>query len=465
MSGASPAPTMTWSEPDGGSAWRCYPVGLLLVNVYLLGLYTFVPLKVLPGPPIPGFLAGAAGWMLLLKNVDRLRWPALWPLMLYATIVVLGTLIAPDAVAYFPERAKSLIYLVYSLGGALGFLLELTRWPRRDVSRLFLIWLLVILGGVVLELYAGLDRVSDAFRQRVFGGRSEYSEVGRDLVLFGRERPKFFTSEPSDVAKFLMISATVWLALSERRRYGVFAALVILGLFLVKSPILLLALGTGGLVFLYLEPGGASRFVHRMTASRLLGLATAALVSVALLALALQTVFATRVQRVLAGADVSVLRRVFSPIYVTREVVSRYPVRGIGVGGEPAVVDVYLDAYASLGMEFSAVAGTYTLKMFNYLWQHWIYLGIGFGLPAFLLIVLFAYRVGVRHGLFCLAAIAVVSQSLGGYVGIRAWSYTMLIFAIGTLAPAVRRVTRPAPRRAIEGAPAGTTAVASTGGG
>jgi hypothetical protein len=54
------------------------PIRAGLVVVYLVGLYTYVPLTVLPGPAIPAFVAGGAGFLLLLLNLPRLRPRATW---------------------------------------------------------------------------------------------------------------------------------------------------------------------------------------------------------------------------------------------------------------------------------------------------------------------------------------------------------------------------------------------------
>ena len=149
---------------------------------------------------------------------------------------------APGPYEFFFERFKGIIQLIYSSSIALLFFINIRRWDVKSVSRLFLGFFIFILIGTALEVYTPFKHLSDEFRHMVFRW-GLYEADMRDLYTYGKVRPKLFTSEPSSVASFYVLSLFVWFSLSENnRRYLLYLFFITLGLFLIRSPIIILSI-------------------------------------------------------------------------------------------------------------------------------------------------------------------------------------------------------------------------------
>ena len=236
------------------------PFAVIFVLIYLIGVYTHVVLYLSPFFFIPSIGVGIGGGLLLMKNVRRIRISHLGPILGVLIIGVLTVFWGPEASSYFGERVKGLAYLSYSMGFAYALFLELRQWERGEVAGLFKLLSILIVVGCLLENYTRFRGVSDAFRFAVFRS-GVYDSWERDLGTFGMIRPKLFTSEPSYVALLFLFFSTIWLGLSqERRKYLYYGALIAMALFLIRSPIILLAAPIALVVMFYLDYGGLRNF-------------------------------------------------------------------------------------------------------------------------------------------------------------------------------------------------------------
>ena len=209
-------------------------VGVASIILYLISAYTYVTVFVTPSVPWVTPVAGIIGIFLLAKNFSQIRTGHIWSMLLFVFVAFLSMVFAPEPISMLEERAKSLMLLTYSISMAYGAYLELIQWRRGTAARVFLVASVLILVGCFLEIYTPLKDISDSFRQFAFLERRVYVADVRDIRLFGVVRPKLFTSEPSHVAKFFLLSITIWLILEKSRsRFLVFFVLLSAGMMLI----------------------------------------------------------------------------------------------------------------------------------------------------------------------------------------------------------------------------------------
>jgi hypothetical protein len=343
-------------------------------------------------------------------------------------LVAAGSVVFQSDQSILGERMKGLIQFTYSLIIAYSLFLELSRWERGEIADLFFYSCILILIGCALEHTTPLKAVSDAFRAVAFK-TGVYGNVARDVNIFGVERPKLFTSEPSHVAKFLLLAMTVWFALSRGRgRLLTFALIGIAGFLLIGSPILLLAFFTGGLVILYVEIGGIKRLLLRPRLKNSVLLFTFFLVGGLLLALALQTRLAGRVSEIAAGRELSFSLRTIAPVLLTYDAIQDNPAWGIGITGKQAAEESIRRRFAQLNIDVVTLTERLFNQMSNSFWLHWAYLGLLGGTLMLLLICRLMNKLGVRHTIYCLFTMAILAQTMGAYVGARTWTFFFLIF-------------------------------------
>src|SRR5262249_29587708 len=97
--------------------------------------------------------------------------------------------------------------------------------------------------GSLLENYTGLRAISDQFRRAAYPSAYIYDADLRDQIIYGRIRPKLFTSEPSYVTFGFTLFAFAWYMFSEWRwKFLGYLVMVALGQFAMPGPTLLLTL-------------------------------------------------------------------------------------------------------------------------------------------------------------------------------------------------------------------------------
>lgn len=413
-------------------SWLVNALDYALVSLYLLGVYTNLGIYSGGRLLIPSVLCGFSGSLLLLKNFRQIRAAHLINLGALIGIAVVTVVFSPHFWECLLEHIKSLAQFIYALGLAYGFYLEISRWPLKQVRNLFLGIVVAILAGLVLEVYTPFAQISDAAREILYRDAFLYASEERDLRDFGVLRPKLFTQEPSHPAKFLLSSATIWLALSTSRfRSLIYGGMILLALFLTRSGILLAA-GFLGVAVLYFLPHPSSRpQKRRITLIHYLALPVG-LVMTAVLGF---LVSPERFKAAQSDADTSTFMRFHGPATVAHDVLIAYPFFGAGVGGNEAVSDIILPIYIQHNSHAHYWFQNDPLVSFlgNSFFAYWVYLGLLGGL-AF---SVFLYRLigdfGRGYYRFCLIWIVVQLNLDGAFVGPRMWSYIFLAFVIATL--------------------------------
>lgn len=410
-------------------------IDTLLVAVFLFGIGTGIALKFSAGVPIPSVIAGAAGAMLLVKNMDRIGEGELQALFAVVMVYLVSILCAdPGGSQFLHERAKGLIQLVYSLIIAYAMYLTAQRYDRRGFGRILLITCLIIIVGATLENYTGFRAVSDSFRQQVYHF-GVYKADLRDQMLYGRIRPKLFTSEPSALTFAFTLFAFLWYVVSPAKAKLLgFLALLGIGYFLMRGPTLLLGIPLACAYELLLAPRRPMPQPTRLSGPRLF---CALLVCLALLAIAAalgSALYSKRLALIAQGADPSFFSREIGPFLVAKYVMLHHALAGAGLTGEESIAEkvrqIYLDARSFSGV---VTLGDTKHVVTNYFWSHWIYLGAGFGVAALVALTHWLRVLRAPSILFCWSVWMIFGQASGAYVGPKTWSVLLLACAVSVL--------------------------------
>jgi hypothetical protein len=401
-----------------------------LVVVFLLGIYLGIDVHLSPTVPIPTVVSGAAGMVLLAKQMQYFEERHVRSLFL-VILLYLGSILSATDYGFLHKRFTGLVQLTYSLVICYAFFVTLLRYGRTRLARIFLVFSLVILAGCALENYVPAFRsLSDAVRERIFSF-GVYDADLRDLILYGRIRPKLFTSEPSAVTFNFALFAFAWYVLSTARWKAVaYGAMFAAAFVLMRGPTLLLGLA---LAIPYEVLLAARQTTAEAVSYNLPRIAAAVGLSVLVGLVGLHlanTLYAERIADIESGLDPSFFSRVIAPPLVAFDTMSRYPIAGAGLTGEEFIGDRVRQIYSqapSLASVWHFDNAAHALT--NYFWTHWIYLGAVWG--AILLVALtgFLRALGATSIAFCWTAWIVFGQASGAYVGPKTWVVFFLVCA------------------------------------
>jgi len=414
---ASPGHRLGWAD-------------LSLVVLFFLGIYLGVAIQVTPTIPIPAAPAGFAGLALLWRRRDQMVPTHLMALLGVILLYLLSILSATDY-EFLSKRFTGLVQLTYSLVIGYGLFMTLILAGRRQLAALFLTFTLVILIGALLEDYAGLRAISDAVRLQIYN-YGIYDADLRDEILYGRIRPKLFTSEPSAVTFGYTLFCFGWLVTTRMRwRLVVYLALAGAAMFALPGPTLMLLLVLAIPYELLLAgqdaPGGRGlgSLVKAAVCVIVLMVGTVAVGS---------SVFAARLNEIISGKDASFFFREIGPALTALDVIRHYPWAGAGLTGEPFIADRVINVFVR-SPEFTAAWDYQKVAdvLGNYFWLHWIYLGLVWGIVMFAALTGWLKLLGVPNVLFCWAVWIVLGQASGAYVSPKTWTVLLVAAAASVL--------------------------------
>ncbi|MGE3906604.1 MAG: hypothetical protein AB7F36_11655 [Reyranellaceae bacterium] len=396
-----------------------------LVVLLLVGIYLEIAIMLSPTVPVPSVIAGAAGLALIWRRRDEFTARQLAAFLCIVLVLAVACFCAPDW-RHLGKRITGLIQMTYSLVIAFGLLLTLTRANRRVLARIFLTMCLVILAGAQLESFSWMREISDAARQ-VFYRSGIYESDLRDLIFYGKVRPKFFTSEPSAVTfSFALLSLSWFLSTESRYRLIIFALLMVGSMVVIPGPTTLIAALAAGAAYMLLpdRDGNAN-------AARRLALALGALVAIVLVGSIGSSLYAERLDAIAAGRDPSFFYRVVGPALVAGRVLIEHGITGIGLTSEEFGGDLAMNVFVqspsfSTSWRFTKFSEVLT----NYFWLHWIYLGGLFGVLTLVAISVWLRVLGVGALIYCWLVWALFGQASGAYVGPKTWVVLALVAAL-----------------------------------
>ena len=276
-------------------------------------------------------------------------------------------------------------------------------------------------------------RLSDAVRERLYQMDQVYDADLRDQVLYGRVRPKLFTSEPSAVTFAYTHFSSIWLVISPwRYKLLAYFGLIAMALVVLPGPtlVLMVFLSAPYLVFLAgTRPGG------RTSISRTVGMLSLAAVLVAAAVVFGSIFFAERLNELATGRDASFFYRFTGPMLVAFDMFRNHPWAGAGLTGEPFITNNVMNVYMNspsfqAAWRISRIADVLT----NYVWLHWIYLGLVWGVLTIVAVSVWLRLLGVPSVLYCWAVWIILGQASGAYVGPKTWSVMLIAAAASILA-------------------------------
>jgi len=415
---------------------------MVLMGLFLLGLYSNYTIQIATNVPFPSAPAGVAGLILLWRRRNQISPIGLAGLVGVLLLFLISILCATN-IHYLARRTNGLIQLSYSIVIGYALFLTITQASRQQVAGLFLGFAGVILVGCLLENYAGLRPISDDVRKVIYA-RGIYENDLRDMLYYQRVRPKFFASEPASVTFCYSLFTFVWLVVSRWRwKLVLYVILVGLGMFAMPGPTLLLMLLLTMPYMLFL----ASRKAGRLDAARLLLVALAAVFFLGAFVVLAKSLFPTRLEEVTSGNDPSFFYRVRGPALAGVDILSSYPIAGAGLTGEPFIESRVVELYVR-SPAYSAtwqVVKPATELLINYFWLHWIYLGLVWGVILVTAVTVWFVIIGVPSPAFCWMVWAILGQASGAYVGPTCWAVLFLAGAAAVLHE------RPQPQREPRG--------------
>lgn len=409
-----------------------------LIALFLIGLYLGVSLQITSKIPLTCAPSGAAGLILLWRRRNDIE-PRHLAGLLGVLALYLASIVMASDLAFLGKRFTGFLQLAYGFVISYGLFLTVIHGERRQIARILLAFCLAIIAGCVLESHTSLRAISDAVRDRIYDSSVVYDADLRDQLLYGRIRPKLFTSEPSAVTFAYTHYCSAWLVISPWRwKLPVYLGLIGLALVVLPGPtlVLMLLLTIPYVIFLSGRHG-------RRSPTRLFGAVALSLLLIGLTVAVGQTLFAARLAELARGEDASFFYRFTGPMLVAFDVFRHYPWAGAGLTGEMFIADNVMNVYMNspsfqAAWRISRIGDVLT----NYFWLHWIYLGVVGGVLMFVAISVWLRMLGVPSILYCWAVWLILGQASGSYVGPKTWA--VLLFAAAASILTTRTIQQPA---------------------
>ncbi len=404
-----------------------------LVVAFLIGVYLEIAVQLSVTTPVPNVLAALAGFALLCRHPTWIEEKHIFGLAAVVLLYLVSVFLAPD-IGLLKKRLTGFLQISYSLVLSYGFFVAIVRYDRDRLGRIFFFFCVFIIVGTALENYTSFRAVSDFVRQHIYS-YGLYVSDARDQMLYGRVRPKLFTSEPSAVTFCLALYSLAWYLLSTwRLKLPVFLVMTAIGYFLMRGPTLLLGLILVGPCELLIS---ASRLDASARKGYMAKLGVIGVVTILLFVLAgwaATSLYAARLKDIAAGSDPSFFYREIGPALVAFDVFRNHPLTGVGLTGEPFfgnhMSGIFL-SFSGFSPDWPMEANNRTLN--NYFWLHWVYLGLGFGIVMIVAMSLYLRCLGTPNIAMCWIVWAVFGQASGAYVAPKTWAVLMLAAVISIL--------------------------------
>ena len=405
---------------------------VLFSIIFLLGLYTGLIFHINENIFVPYILCGITSIYFFIRNFNDLSIYQLLPIFFIIIVTFCGVLCATGMSEFFLERMKGLIQLSYSLFISYIFYLNLIKWKPSNICNIFLIFIILILFGTFFENFTSFKEISDSFRHSYFN-ENIYEADLRDIYFYGIIRPKLFTLEPSHVAKYFSLCLFVWFSLSKNRlRYLYICIFVILGLFLIRSPIILIIIPISLTIEIFFR-NKMKYYVNKKEKILIIEKSFAVLIILITIIglLSVNTILEKRMNEIFSGYDDSFGVRFIGPVLIAVEVLKEYPVWGAGITGKEAISNIIDEVYYNLNVNYYNIYSFSTNIIFSFLIYYGFLGSMLFGSGVYILIK----RMKISPIFFLITIFVIFGQTMGGFVGLGAWGYFFLIASVSSFYP------------------------------
>lgn len=400
-----------------------------LIAVFIAGYYLHHNLYLTDSLFVPAYLATFAGFAILILNARRLPSDLFIFGVAVTAVALVSILCNPPfwsgwAGAFGADYARSFVVFLSALVASMGACIGVLHTPPRTLRRLLWLFVYVVVIGAMLDiavpvLHSFFEHISEPFLRTGF----RYTNEMRDVTMYGLLRPKFLTSEPSNVAIFLVFAFTLLHLLekpnaSQASRLH-FWGMFMLALIIVRGPTMMIV------------PIVAVLFARAW--------ATAVVVAVlvplfALLVVLLDPDLTTalaksRIGWVLEGNDRSFFVRQILPVEVAWNTIQQYPLFGIGFGGKGPASPIALQLFWAAATRTDWIFEAAEPLGGNGFWIVWTQLGI-IGAPLFIWAVVGFARAMTAWWLPALITIALFFVNGGAPNTLRVWSFTLIFLGV-----------------------------------
>jgi hypothetical protein len=342
-----------------------------------------------------------------------------------AFVLLLSIALSPGY-AYIQQKLFGMFQFLMAVVVAVLIVRLMKKLPQRTLEgALLTLWILILVGSV-LEVMEVIRAPSDAFRAWAYEGTyTLYDANLRDMNLVGWERPKLFSSEPSHVTKFFIVSVNAWLLV---RVTGVKAAVVagatVAMLVIMGSPMLLVSAAITLSILMWNQRATIGTRVLTVMGVLMIGALVGVYFAESTFSMVASRVAQVGVSSNSGGLPSSEERRMVLPYETLMKTWQRWPLFGAGVGGKEVVAQL---------SDMSSASATFT-KGNNALADIGIFLGILGGTLFVYLVLTHARQTGVAKVSLLAGLLFLFSQLMGGIDTVRYWGFVALFW--GALAVA-----------------------------
>lgn len=392
----------------------------IAILAFIFGAYSRFRIDI--GPAfIPYFISFFSGIFLLFLNKGKIHKSTFNFIIGFVAVSGLTFVVSYLLTGFrLASVLQSIIFLIYSVGLSAIFLDTLLKMDDQRLSQLFYKVTITVLIFCLLDIFTPFHQLN-VFILDLMGGHNqgEFASNREASYFFGIRRPFPFTQEPSHVSKLLLVLLPGWLILSNEKKVFKFFALSLLSLLIIRSPVILGALGIG-VVYLITRKGAKANlkvYVSSIVIVLLL-IVIGGVVSYFLLE--------SRINSIQSGGDPSTSIRLIRPFFILKESIAYSPLFGVGTGNTELLAELYLQNYTTLINE--ALGKGYTISSLLAPFAYWGLVG------SFLhIIVVLKYlkqRLNIENGIILFVMYFLLSISMGGFNTIAYWGYLILIFRI-----------------------------------
>jgi hypothetical protein len=292
------------------------------------------------------FLAFLATLGIFMANYAKISFRVvLWFVITLILMTIIGLVASTFSGGDYDESFRATCNFIYDIFTGLGVYFALIQLGRLKIQRIFLIVLLVLIAGSILEV-AGIGKsISDEFRASVVKTHL-YEKNERDIEDYGGIRPKFFASEPSALGMSIAISFYLWFSAVRRpklKHYTMAFLLLAVALYAVRTPVIVFGIFAYALTACVTRQrkGGWKDHLYRfIPPAYALGAVLAPSVFLGLFLSASAPAY------MMTGSFFS---RMIGPFYVAKNVLISQPLFGIGLMNPDALNHATISAYSSTG--------------------------------------------------------------------------------------------------------------------